>query len=462
MRTTAAVASALAFVLVSGSAHATISLGPSVEPRGPGRAALIWESSSAAPTTVTLTSPGRPEVRGTSTVSGGFHRIDFDTLEPGVEYTYRVEDREGRFISPPAANQDVRFAIFGDSRDGDDVHRRLVERVATLRPDFYLLTGDAVPSGSQLSEWRRFFDIERPLMSTTSFLSVQGNHDTGSYFPVIMQLHSDTQGASTTWGSMDIGPVHFVLIDTEEIVTPGSPQYAFIERDLAAHQSKALVVLLHKPLFSSGWHGGAENPRIAASLAPLFQRYGVDVVFQGHDHHYERSNPINGVTYVVTGGAGAPLRGVGRSAWTAVAESVNHYIMVEASASRLRVVATRLDGSQLDAFEIDPRANDGRFDANATLPAVGGQGCSIAGPLGATHGAAALVPAGTAFALLALRRARCRRGRAWRVLRSFASRSARRALHAFARNETCSQRPSLATSQRRSSVPSGPEKRRTK
>jgi hypothetical protein len=79
----------------------------------------------------------------------------------------------------------------------------------------------------------------------------------------------------------------------------------------------------------------------------------------------------------VTGGAGAPLYQVGRSPWTMVSEAVHHYLTVDVSASRIRVVATRLDGSQLDAFDIDPRANNGRFTGGESVPTGGGGGCSV-------------------------------------------------------------------------------------
>jgi hypothetical protein len=169
-------------------------------------------------------------------------------------------------------------------------------------------------------------------------------------------------------------------------------------------------VVLHRPLFSTGQHGG--NPALQRALAPLFQRYGVDVVFQGHDHHYERSEPINGVTYVVTGGGGAPLRGAAGAAWTAVKESAYHYVTVQASPTRIRVVARRLDGTQLDAFEVDPRANDGgRYASASRLPAPGGGGCAML-LFGRERGGRLAGAAGTflpTLGLLAVRRARQRR-----------------------------------------------------
>lgn len=378
MRSLVATFSVVAFVLSSGSAFAAITLGPAVQPHGPGRVTVLWgEDGNSEPRTVTLTSSGRPDRTATSRVTSGIHAAEFDDLVPGVEYRYSIGGRQGSFIAPPDASQEVRFAVFGDSRDGDAVHRQIVGQVVARRPDFYLTTGDDVARGDSLSEWKNFFEIERPLMATTPFSGVRGNHDVGALYENLVRLKSDTPGAGPTWGSLDIGPAHFLLLDTESSLAVGTPQYQFVQRDLSAHQGKPLFVLMHRPMFSSGWHGGAQNPGLAATLAPLFQKYGVDVVFQGHDHDYERSRPINGVTYVVTGGAGAPLRGVGRSEWTAISESVSHFVMVDVRPTWIRVTATRLDGTQLDAFEIDPRANDNRYTGNEPRPAPGGSGCAV-------------------------------------------------------------------------------------
>ncbi len=359
------------------SAFATVTLGPAVQPHGPGRVSIVWMDQENSPVPVVATSPGHPDVTATSTVTGSVQAAELDSLVPGVEYTYTVGDRSGRFIAPPDASQTLHFAVFGDSRTGDDVHRRIVQAVLAQRPDVFLTTGDDVESGTQLSQWQTFFEIERPLLETTAFTGVPGNHDVGSLFSNLVRLTSDTSGSSRTWGSLDIGPAHFVLVDGNSPVTRGSPQYDFIDRDLARNESKPLFVLLHQPLYSSGQHGGAGSGSIPSSLGPMFSRHGVDVVFQGHDHDYERTNAINGVTYFVTGGAGAPLYGVGRSSWTATSESVNHYMIIDASPTSIHIVTKRLDGTQLDTVDIDPRANNGQFTGTETLPSAGGRGCSV-------------------------------------------------------------------------------------
>lgn len=357
------------------SAHPPI--GPIVSPEGPGRVSIAFESgASTVPVTVrTADAPARVLV---SETSRGVGRVEVGELQPGRAYECEVDGRTSRFVAPPDANQEVRFVVFGDLRSGDGVHRQLVSQIAARSPDFYVTTGDLVPDGDSIEAWRNFFDIERPLTSQTLFLTARGNHDgDDGLFERLAGSQLDGHDTGDAYGSVDVGPAHFVLIDTEQPLSRGTRQYDFIQSDLAAHVDQPLIAVLHKPLFSTGRHGG--DRVVHDALGPLFQRYGVDLVLQGHDHDYERSMPINGVTYVVTGGAGAPLFGAAGAPWTAVKESVFHYLTIDASATKLHIVATRLDGTQLDAFDIDPAANRNTAVslADTQMPPPGGGGCAM-------------------------------------------------------------------------------------
>ena len=109
--------------------------------------------------------------------------------------------------------------------------------------------------------------------------------------------------------------------------TSGSPeeQEAWLERDLSAAARRPWkVVFLHGPLYGSSRHGGDEV--IRRDLEPVLIRHGVDPVFSGHDHCYERTVPIEGVTYVVGGGGGKRLYPAGENAWTARSASVHHAV----------------------------------------------------------------------------------------------------------------------------------------
>jgi|GEM_PF-5090029 hypothetical protein len=135
---------------------------------------------------------------------------------------------------------------------------------------------------------------------------------------------------------------------------PGTEQYAWLERTLAETSALWRVVWFHHPPYSSGNHGPSVEQREA--LAPLLEQYQVDVVFNGHDHIYERSFPMranrredeSGVIYVVTGGGGAPLYPVDAGEWTAFATSVHHCCIVSIDGPHLRWRVYDLDGEAVD------------------------------------------------------------------------------------------------------------------
>jgi hypothetical protein len=111
------------------------------------------------------------------------------------------------------------------------------------------------------------------------------------------------------------------------------------------------VVVGHRSPFSSGWHGSHE--RTQKLLVPVLERFGVDLALFGHDHNYERTRPIGGVTYIITGGGGRGTRRVQPSSITAVASRVAHFVYVEADARALRAVAIDAEGTPFDSMRLE-------------------------------------------------------------------------------------------------------------
>jgi acid phosphatase type 7 len=109
-------------------------------------------------------------------------------------------------------------------------------------------------------------------------------------------------------------------------------------------------VYLHRPPFSSGEHGS--NLAVREAFVPLFERHRVPLVFAGHDHDYERTIAINGVTYVVTGGGGRGTRPVGASPFTAFSESTLHFIAASVSDSALVLHAIDATGQTFDSLQL--------------------------------------------------------------------------------------------------------------
>jgi Icc-related predicted phosphoesterase len=146
--------------------------------------------------------------------------------------------------------------------------------------------------------------------------------------------------------------VHFVGLDSEVDL---HSQAEWLEQDLSDNRLPWVVVMVHRPPYSSGAHGSTMVVREAFS--PIFEAHGVQLVLAGHEHDYERSVPIEGTTYVVTGGGGRGTRDVGHSSFTAYSEAVAHFIYVTVDGADMRLYAVDGTGETFDfAHIVEPDA----------------------------------------------------------------------------------------------------------
>jgi hypothetical protein len=289
---------------------------------------------------------------------GGLQRVAYiQGLKPLTYYCYRLIDLTARIGFRTAPLPDtaavVRFAVFGDSGNASLERISVRDRLEVQPIDLVLHTGDiAYEEGTREQLEQSFFGIYQNLLESVPVFPVPGNHEyvtdsAGPYLEVFDLPGNGVPGANERWYSFDWGDVHFVALDTEQV---RDQQVGWLERDLAANRRSWTVVYLHKPPYSSGFHGG--SALVEDAFVPAFQRHGVQLVFAGHDHHYERTLPMAGVTYVVTGGGGKSLRAVGGSEFTAYSESVMHFVGVEVNGVRMRGRAIDAAGREIDAFEI--------------------------------------------------------------------------------------------------------------
>jgi 3',5'-cyclic AMP phosphodiesterase CpdA len=134
--------------------------------------------------------------------------------------------------------------------------------------------------------------------------------------------------------------LRFISLDTESaLYDTTSPQYVWLERELqlARKENKIVIPFFHEAIFSVGTHAG-ENRKLRSVLHPLFKAYGVKIVFQGHDHLYYRTQRDN-ITYVVTGGGGAPLYAINSKLLEKgdVAFRVHHFCFAEVFPDRIDI-----------------------------------------------------------------------------------------------------------------------------
>ena len=111
------------------------------------------------------------------------------------------------------------------------------------------------------------------------------------------------------------------------------------------------IIYGHQPPFSVGKHGSDANVR--AMVQPVAEQCGVSLVLSGHDHLYERTNPIDGVTYIVTGGGGADTYQCERSeSWVAVCLSQHNFLYGEIDSEAIHIQAVDEDGQVFDKVDI--------------------------------------------------------------------------------------------------------------
>jgi 3',5'-cyclic AMP phosphodiesterase CpdA len=215
----------------------------------------------------------------------------------------------------PLKSGSVLFAVVGDMGSGDQPQYETAQQIVNARQtfpfDFVITTGDNLLGGSKPADFDKKFAVPyKPLTDAgVKFYVSLGNHDdTNERFYKPFNMNGESYYAYKK------GNVRFFVLNTNYM---DPKQSAWLETQLKdAGNGDWKICYFHHPLYSSGkFHGPSLDVR--KSLEPLFIKYGVDAVFSGHEHVYERVHPQNGI-YYFTEGASGMLRSnnLGRSAIT--------------------------------------------------------------------------------------------------------------------------------------------------
>jgi hypothetical protein len=333
-----------------------------VTPKG---ATVMWAGVAMRGTQLQITTPAGKVVKTTQA------KVDLPSegaatdrmlarvegLKPGTTYCYSILDAKGGtllgrvgFKTAPRLGADVpvSFAVLGDSGDATADQVALADRINDYPFDLMLHVGDMAYGSGAFAEFdATYFDIYGTLLSYVPVFPVAGNHEYRSPdaapFRALFDLPNNER-----WYSFDYGDVHFIGLDTEQL---GDEQDAWLERDLRSSNAAWDIVYLHKGPYSSGVHGS--NGEVQDRFQPLFERYGVRLVFSGHDHHYERTKEINGVSYIVSGGGGAGTYPVQPSEFTALAVEVIEFVYVTIEQDTLSLHAIDGTGKEFDQLVIE-------------------------------------------------------------------------------------------------------------
>lgn len=202
------------------------------------------------------------------------------------------------------------FVAYGDTRSHADDHRQVIAAIVRLHPELVLQSGDLVSRGTKADDWTEFDDIVQPLRAARiAYYPARGNHDVGPYYA--LRVREPFDSGNKYYYAFTRHRCRFIIVDSMDpapggALNPDSAQYKWLVHELAQAQKTALntFVLFHEGPFSIGPHG--PTPDAQRWLHPLFVKYRVRAVFCGHDHLYYHTTR-DGVTYLVTGGGGAPL-----------------------------------------------------------------------------------------------------------------------------------------------------------
>lgn len=243
------------------------------------------------------------------------HKAQVTDLTEG-KYYYKVGSTGaysdvGSFVIDSTNDGKVSFTYVTDSQEtsiaGFENFNKTLTTAVKHNPDFIAFAGDLVDNshagwGSDMSkvkmeEWSYAFDTTKTVTMNYPFMSASGNHERAGY-TFVNHSNIDYVKAMSTGGyySFDYNNLHFIALDTN-VFEEGKQdeidaQVKWLEEDLAATDKEWKVVILHIGAYSTGDHSNDSSAiRIRNMLPPIFAKYKVDLVLQGHDHVYTRTMP---------------------------------------------------------------------------------------------------------------------------------------------------------------------------
>jgi 3',5'-cyclic AMP phosphodiesterase CpdA len=249
------------------------------------------------------------------------------TLPPTSTVTPTLTATPPVTMTPSSSSLEFTFAVCGDSRDNAPTYRRVLDAVTSGGSQFLLHTGDMVNLGSE-EQWQAFqatmADFALP------FYPVPGNHDglEGKLDGFLAY-----SGAPAAHYSFDRAPVHFTLADSHNGGISAA-ELSWLRDDLSVTDQPVKMVFLHHPPFDPD---GTDHIMAYGneSFMALMIEQKVDYVFAGHIHAYAQEER-DGVVYVITGGAGAPLYGQDHP------QAFYHYLRVNVEGEDVNVEVVKI------------------------------------------------------------------------------------------------------------------------
>jgi predicted phosphodiesterase len=270
---------------------------------------------------------GKEGIRFKEDKASLYHHISLENLVPGTPYSYQVSHVDSKEMERqpiqfmfPFRSEALTFFLISDTHqvlpvpginEAVQIRTQMVVD-AMLRdplvPDFFVHCGDHVESDA-LPNWTAYFETVFPLACKIPTFPVLGNHEDMSGADNYFHAFSFPDGGGRQgweWYTFQRKNVVLIFLNMNfEDLDHITRQTNWLKSTLNQNKGKTWkFVFTHQPLYSSSVRYGEETP-YKMLLEPIFMRHGVDVVFSGHHHAYQRIYR-NGITHIVSGGGGGP------------------------------------------------------------------------------------------------------------------------------------------------------------
>lgn len=307
------------------------------------------------------------------------YQAELPGLETGQTYTYRVGNEDTQTKKREFTLEDEEgfsFLYIGDIqyqlRDRDyEIWGEFLEEAYKNNQDaaFGIFTGDMVEKGPDIDDWEAFFTNAESVFSKIPMMTTVGNHETSIYPKMYLQMMALPENGAINEEvySFDYENAHFVALNSclfmderkgeenyEETIAAVSD---WLKEDLNQTDAKWKIVYMHHPMYPV-----SEDVSLYSELRmnweQIFKDEGVDLVLCGHQHLYMRTEPIDGITYIMANS------GEKRSYYMeegieipeyveTLYETDSNYLRIDVEEDHLSVEAYNEFGEKIDSYELE-------------------------------------------------------------------------------------------------------------
>ncbi len=309
--------------------------------------------------------------------------VTFTGLKPATEYLYRVGDGKEHwsewipFRTAAAAAEPFAFLYLGDAQTRIlATWARVVRRAYETVPDarFIIHAGDLINNHDRDEQWGEWHAASSWVHRVIPALPVPGNHEYGRGADGQRRLTvnwraqftlpaNGPEGLEETCYWLDFQGVRLVGLNSNEKLRE---QAEWLDRLLADNPNRWTIVFFHHPIYSGA--RGRDNRELRGLWQPVFDRRGVDLVLQGHDHVYTRTRlvrgdgkPEGGAVYVLSVSGAKMYEPDGRPQSPRVIAGTQMFQVIRVHGDVLRFEARTARGALADSFEIEKRGASKRL-----------------------------------------------------------------------------------------------------